>query len=60
MVEFVENRLGNVGEMEYQYLKVETVKISKLWIIEDYNGSECIKYIIYNIVDMNLNYCMYE
>lgn len=41
-------------------LSIENVDTSKPWKISEYDGSEYIQYLDYEIVDKDLNYCKFK
>lgn len=47
----------NVYELSNSFYSIEDVDISRPWRITDYDGSEYVQYLDYNIVDKELNYC---
>lgn len=40
--------------------KIQDVDITRPWTIQEYDGSEYIQYLDYNIVNTNMNYCVYK
>ena len=54
--EFVD-RYRNVYKLANSFYSIQDVDISRPWRITDYDGSEYIQYLDYNIVDKSLNYC---
>lgn len=47
----------NVYELANSFYSIHDVDISRPWRIADYDGSEYVQYLDYNIVDKELNYC---
>ena len=40
--------------------KIQEVDITRPWTIQEYDGSEYIQYLDYNIVNTDMNYCVYK
>ena len=40
--------------------KIQDVDITRPWTIQEYDGSEYIQYLDYNIVNTDMNYCVYK
>ncbi|PFP65318.1 hypothetical protein COK00_12015 [Bacillus cereus] len=62
-VNFVEENSDDNGILQgkdsWSYLKVTKVDTSRPWMINDYDGSESIKYVDYKVVNKQLNYVQF-
>ncbi|MES9681860.1 hypothetical protein ABWK22_02845 [Gottfriedia acidiceleris] len=58
-IKFVEDNADDgilFGKESWTYIKVVEVDTSRPWLIDDYDGSESIKYVKYRVIDKELNY----
>lgn len=51
------DKYRNVYELSNQFYSIQDVDITRSWRITDYDGSECVQYLDYDVIDKNLNYC---
>lgn len=51
------SKYRNVYKLSSVYFSIEDVDTTRPWRITDYDGSEYIQYLDYDIVNKELNYC---